>query len=245
MTNRGISNFRGEGTMKHFSLEEWADFTRLLMDKEKEQVMQAHLDTGCKGCAKTVGIWNRVQEAAGREAAYEPPEAVVHRAKSMLPSGARKQKASALQLLFDSFQTPAFAGVRSMGVNPRQMLYGIGPYRIDLRMEPKMDSDKVEVVGQILNSADPISSGTQASVKLVRGRKILVESQTNTLGEFHLECSLEGQLQLLVGLPRSRDVKIPLLIPSSATLTDHMELPDSEGLADTPSGTKRSTRKRD
>ncbi len=231
--------------MRHFSLEEWADFARQLMEKEKEQVMQAHLDTGCKHCAKTVGIWNRVREAAGCEAAYEPPKVVVHNAKSILPLGARRQKTSAVQLLFDSFQTPAFAGVRSIGANPRQMLYGIGPYRIDLRMEPKMDSDKVEIVGQILNSADSISSGTRASVKLVRGRKILLESQTNALGEFHLECSLEGQLQLLVGLPRSRDVKIPLLIPSSSTLTGHLDLPDSSGLTDRPLGTKRSTSKRD
>ncbi len=231
--------------MKHFSLAEWADFARRVTNKEKEQIMQAHLDTGCKHCAKTVGIWNRVQEVAGREAAYEPPDAAVHNAKSMLALGARRQKASAVRVLFDSFQTPAFAGVRSIGANARQMLYGIGPYKIDLRMEPQMDSDKVEVVGQILNSADPISSGTQASVKLVRGRKILVESQTNALGEFHLECSLEGQLQLLVALPRSRDVKIPLLIPSSTTLTGRLESPDSSGLADKHSNTKRSTRKRD
>lgn len=244
MKNR-ISNFRGEGTMKHFSLAEWADFARRVMDKEKEQVMQAHLDTGCKSCAKTVGMWNRVREASERDVAYEPPEAIVHNAKSMLSLRARKEKTSAVQLLFDSFQTPAFAGVRSMGANPRQMLYGIGPYRIDLRMEPQMDSDKVEVVGQILNSADPIRSGTQASVKLVRGRKIIVESQTNALGEFHLECSLEGQLQLLVGLPRSRDVKIPLLTPSSSALTGRLESTDYSGLTDKPSDMKRSTRKRD
>lgn len=231
--------------MKHFSLAEWADFARQVMTKEKEQVMQAHLDAGCKGCAKTVGMWNRVREASEREISYEPPKAAVHNAQSMFSLGARKLKASAVHLLFDSFKTPVFAGVRSMGANPRQMLYGIGPYRIDLRMEPQMDSDKVEVVGQILNSADPIRSGTQASVKLVRGRKILVESQTNALGEFHLECSLEGQLQLLVGLPRSRGVKIPLLIPTSATLTGNLEVQDSSGFADGSSGMKRSTRKKD
>jgi hypothetical protein len=231
--------------MKHFSLAEWADFARQVIDREKEQVMQAHLDAGCQHCAKTVGMWNRVREASKREISYEPPKAAVHNAKSMFSLGARKQKTSVVQLLFDSFQSPALAGVRSMGANPRQMLYGIGPYRIDLRMEPQMNSDKVEVVGQILNSADPIRGGTQATVKLVRGRKILVESQTNALGEFHLECSLEGQLQLLVGLPRSRDVKIPLLIPSSSTLTGLLESPDSSGLADKALDAKRSTRKKD
>ncbi len=231
--------------MNHFSLAEWADFTRRLMDKEKEQVMQAHLQAGCKYCTETVAMWNRIREAAGCEGGYEPPEAALHNAKSMFSLRARKQKASVVQLLFDSFQTPAFAGVRSMGANARQMLYGIGPYRVDLRMEPKMDSDKVDVVGQILNSADPVSSGTQASVKLVRGRKILVESQTNSLGEFRFECSLEGRLQLLIGLPRSRDVKIPLLIPSSSTLTGSMELQDSSELTDMSTGIRRSTRKRD
>lgn len=207
--------------------------------------MQAHLDRGCKRCAKIFRMWMGVRGISQREASYEPPDAAVRNAKSLSSSGGTRPKISVLQLLFDSFHSPVFAGVRSMGASARQMLYGIGPYRIDLRMEPQMDSDKVEVVGQILNSADPISSGTQATVKLLRGRKILMESQTNALGEFHLECALEGQLQLLLELPRSRDVKIPLLVPSDSSLSGRLEAKDSEGFIRSASVRKQSTRKRD
>lgn len=228
--------------MKHFSLAEWIDFARRVMDREKGKAMQTHLD-GCDQCREILETWARVERIARHESDFEPPDAAVRLAKSRFKGV--KAKASAVRLLFDSFHSPAFAGVRSVGVNPRQMLYGIGTYRIDLRMEPQMDSDKVQLVGQILNSADPIKSGTQATVKLIRGRKIVTEAQTNSLGEFCLECSLEGDLQLLLGLPRSKDVKIPLLVPSKSSLTGRLEQIDSEWLTDTSRHRNRSTRKYD
>lgn len=230
--------------MKHFSLAEWADFARKVATKEQEQAMQAHLDTGCKSCGKVFRMWTGVRGASQREAGYEPPDAAVRQAKALLAMQAWRKGHAKAQLLFDSLRNPAMAGVRAAGTSARQMLYGIGPYRIDLRMEPQMDSDKVELVGQILNSADPVKSGAQATVKLLRGRKILAESQTNALGEFHLECCLEGQLQLLLSLPRSRDVKIPLLVPSDTSLTGHLEVTDSDGVIDAQKIRKRSTGKR-
>lgn len=230
--------------MKHFSLAEWSDLARNVAAKEKQQAMQAHLDSGCKRCMKILATWTRVQEASRREADYEPPTAVLAAAKNLLGvHGPRKSMT--MQLLFDTFRVPALAGVRSAGSGPRQMLYGMGPYRIDLRMEPQMDSDKVQVVGQILNSADPIQSGTQATVKLLRGRKVLVEAHTNALGEFHLECSLEGDLQLLLSLPRSRDVKIPLLVPTGSALSGRLESTDSDSVAGGHPARKQSTRRKD
>lgn len=229
--------------MKHFSLAEWADFARIPGDSEKRQGMQAHLDSGCDHCRGIVQTWARVKQMAQQESNFEPPDAAIRLVKSRFTSA--KERPFVVQLLFDSFHSPAFAGVRSAGANPRQMLYGIGTYRIDLRMEPQMDSDKVQLVGQILNSADPIKSGTQATVKLIRGRRILTQSQTNSLGEFCLECSLEGDLQLLLGLPRSRDVKIPLLVPSKSSLTGRLEHTDSAVVTDGKRRRKRSTRKED
>jgi hypothetical protein len=229
--------------MKHFSLTEWADFVRGMVDIDRNEAMQAHLDSGCKECGEVAKTWARVREAAKRERAYEPPESAVRMAKSHLAIHGRPGRASKVQLLFDSYQSPVLAGVRATATTARQMLYGIGTYRIDLRMEPQMDSDKVSLVGQILNSADPVKTGAHVTVVLLRGNKVLAESQTNTLGEFHLECSLEGHLQLLLTLPRARDIRIPLLVPTESAMTGNLELSDSEPVKLRRSRKRDSTRK--
>jgi hypothetical protein len=205
--------------------------------------MQTHLEGGCKQCGETLRTWTRVREIARREGSYQPPEGATRSAKSLLPIHGRPGRASVVRLLFDSFQSPVTAGVRSNVTTSRQMLYGVGTYRIDLRMEPQMDSDKVSLVGQVLNAANPAKAGSQATVTLLRGRKVLAHSQTNALGEFQLECSLEGQLQLLLGLPRARDIRIPLLVPSSAALTGKLESADSKIFSEMMTRKRRGTRK--
>lgn len=230
--------------MKHFSLTEWADFVRGMVDIDKKEAMQAHLDSGCKECGEVAKTWARVREAAKRERAYEPPESAVRMAKSHLAIHAKPGRASKVKLLFDSYQSPVITGVRATATAARQMLYGIGTYRLDLRMEPQMDSDKVSLVGQILNSADPVKTGAQVTVTLLRGGKVLAESQTNALGEFHLECVLEGHLQLLLTLPRSWDIRIPLLVPSESAVTGNLEPYDSEVVKWKKLSKRDSTRKR-
>jgi hypothetical protein len=230
--------------MKHFSLTEWADFVRGMIDIDRKEAMQVHLDSGCKECGEVAKTWARVCEAAKRECAYQPPESAVRMAKSHLAIYGNPGRAPKVELLFDSCQNPVIAGVRATATAARQMLYGIGTYRIDIRMEPQMDSDKVSVVGQILNSADQVRAGAHVTVALLRGNKILAESQTNTLGEFHLECSLEGHLQLLLTLPRARDIRIPLLVPTESAMTGHLEPSDSEIVKWKRLGKRDSTRKR-
>lgn len=214
--------------MKHFSLAEWTDFARGVADDNGKEAMQAHLNSGCKTCNAALRTWERVQQMTRKEHSYEPPDGATRMAKGLLPIHGRSAKKSVVRLLFDSFQSPAIAGIRATTTSARQMLYGVGTYRIDLRMEPQMDSDKVALVGQILNAADPVKAGAQVVVTLMRGKKVLAESQTNALGEFQLECSLEGQLQLRLTLPRARDVQIPLLVPSESSITALLQPNDSD-----------------
>lgn len=214
--------------MRHFSLAKWADFARGVVAKGQRETMQAHLDSGCTRCTEAAKTWERVRDVAKRERSYEPPKSATQMAKSLLVLHGRPGKSSGLRLLFDSQQNPMVAGVRSTVTTSRQMLYGFGAYRIDLRMEPVMDSDKVSLVGQVLNAADPVKTGAHVTVALLRGRKVLAESHTNSLGEFQLECSLEGPLQLHLTLPRERDIKIPLLVPSETAMDALLDRADSE-----------------
>jgi len=105
------------------------------------------------------------------------------------------------------------AGVRSAGSASQQLLYGVGDYRIDVRIEPQMDSEKVVLIGQVLNSADPDERLSAAPVTLLKGRKILAESVTSEFGEFQIECELQGSLRLVVLLHGRAEVSLPLVEP--------------------------------
>lgn len=234
--------------MKHFSLEEWADFARDVVGPAAKNAMQNHLETGCKKCAKVFGTWKRIHEAARRESAYRPPESAVRTVKGLgalygLGKDSR-MKAGAVQLLFDSARSPLPAGVRSSSVVARQLLYGVNQYRVDLRIQPQEDSDKVAVVGQILNSSDPDHGIGALHVVLRRGKKVIAESVTNRFGEFHLECDLESSLHLQAGLPHGQVVHIPLVEPIGETPPGRPESDEGFGVRKLLKRTKKSTRKK-
>lgn len=232
----------GDGEMKHFSQEDWADFARNALSGEQKAAMQNHLQNGCKACASALSIWTRVQEAAWRESAYQPPESAVRVTKGMGAIHLHPEGSSVPKLLFDSAQNLVAAGVRSTSALGRQVLYGVDPFRIDLRMEPLMDSDKVSIVGQILNPAEPASSAVDMPVVLWNGRKILAKSLTNNFGEFQVECDLEGDLHLQLSLPTGAEVLIPLIEPNRADVPLVGEAFDSKDVRGTRKRPRRSTR---
>ncbi|MGH9698845.1 MAG: hypothetical protein ACRD5R_07065 [Candidatus Acidiferrales bacterium] len=229
--------------MKHFSQEEWADFARNTLSGEQIAVMQNHLQNGCKACASTLSIWTRVHKAAGRESAYQPSDSAVRMTKGMGAIHLHPAGSSAPKLLFDSAQNAVAAGVRSTSTLGRQVLYGVDPFRIDLRMEPLMDSDKVSIVGQILNSVEPANRAGDMPVVLWKGRKILAKSLTNNFGEFQVECDLEGDLHLQLSMPTGAEVMIPLIEPNRSDLAAVGEIDDSNDVRGTHKRPRRSTRK--
>ncbi|MFZ0214230.1 MAG: hypothetical protein WAL55_16105 [Candidatus Acidiferrales bacterium] len=230
--------------MEHFSLEQWADFARNILEGKDKMEMQAHLETGCKRCASALSTWMRVSDVASRERAFQPPDTAVRSVKGLLAINGRPAKAPIAQLLFDSFRSPAAEGIRSTATVARQLLYGHGNYRIDLRMEPQFNSDKVSLVGQVLNSAKSAETAFQVPVMLLRGRKVLAKSLTNEFGEFHLECDLAGRLELQLVLPRGMAIKIPLIEPSIGAVTGNLEDADSGDVSRALSRTAKRTRKR-
>jgi hypothetical protein len=237
----------GDG-MNHFNLGEWADFARDVATKEQKQLMQSHLESGCGKCAKLFGTWKRVHEAGWREASYQPPENIVRTVKGMGaihgPRKAQAMKFPIAELLFDSMRTPMNAGVRSAAARLRQLLYGIGGYRLDLRIEPQENSDKVALLGQVLNSTEPDQPIGIMSIVLKRGNKVLTESVTNRFGEFQLECDLEGSLQFQAGLPHGQVVQIPLVELVNGKTDEEPEPNDSIGLKRLLRRVEKRTRRR-
>ncbi len=214
--------------MRHFSLEKWVDFARNVIREDEKAKMQSHVQSGCSECLRELNLWRRLQQTARRESAYEPSDGAVRTVNATFAnqrSGRpRSAKHEVAALLFDSFRSPAFAGVRSSGSVARQMLYGANTYRIDIRIEPQTDSEKVLLVGQILNSADPNERISRVQVALMKGRRVLSQSVTTLFGEFQMECSLDGGFRLMVTLPGGREVSLRLIEP---TFSQGEEIPES------------------
>jgi hypothetical protein len=206
--------------MTHYSLEQWVDFARNVVDEDQKRKMENHLKTGCVRCSKELGIWQRLHQVARRESAYVPPDGTLRIANASFADQSSRRtpaKTGVGSLLFDSFRSPLLAGTRSTGTASRQVLYGAGTYRIDVRIEPKMDSEKVILIGQVLNSASPEERLPELPVTLFKGRKVLAESTTREFGEFQIECALEGGFRLTVMLPGQTEVTLPLIEPAFAT----------------------------
>ena len=154
-------------------------------------------------------------------------------------------KSQAASLLFDSFRSPRLAGVRSAESASQQLLYGAGDYRIDVRIEPQMDSEKVILIGQVLNAADPAERLSALPVNLLKGRRILAESVTSQFGEFQIECGLEECFRLTVLLPGGREVSLQLVEPEFMHAETSTQMSENNMIRKTSRIKKKGTRTKD
>lgn len=233
--------------MRHFSMEQWIDFARNTVGPRERAEMESHLTDGCKQCSKALTLWQRVSEAGRREAGYVPPASIVGTVKGTFGiRGPRKVGRAAraiASLLFDSARTPLVAGVRSAATAERQLLYGVSKYRVDVRIEPQPNSEKVALVGQVLNSTDPSESIGAVPVRLCRGRRVLVESITSAFGEFDVECDLGKGLQLRVRLPKE-ELCLPVIEPTIERAKGIPKSSDSKAVNYKRARNRKRTRKK-
>jgi hypothetical protein len=232
--------------MTHYSLEQWVDFERNVASEDQKRKMENHLKAGCARCSKELGIWQRLHQVAKRESAYVPSDGTVRTVNASfanrLAHHAGRAKSAVASMLFDSFRSPLLAGTRSTGTTSRQVLYGAGTYRIDVRIEPQMDSERVILIGQVLNSANPEERLPELPVTLFKGRKVLAESTTKQFGEFQIECELEGGFRLMVMLPGQTEVILPLIDPAFGIQERGLHRIDSKTVTGRSSSEKKGTR---
>jgi hypothetical protein len=200
--------------MRHYASEQWVDFARNIIEEKQRMQMQEHVATGCKKCLKLMTVWIRFQQAAQSESKYQVSDGAVRTVRAAFTGRPAKASKNVARLLLDNSRRPLLAGVRSAGTQPRHLLYGTGRYRIDVRIEPQLDSDQVAVVGQILNSQSPSESLGNLPVTLLKGQRVLAKVLTNSSGEFQVECSLDGGFRVSVVLPSGEEIGLPLIDPS-------------------------------
>jgi hypothetical protein len=233
--------------MEHFSMEKWIDFARNVVGAQERAAMEDHLKDGCERCSQSLSMWTRVHGIARHDHKFEPPESAVRSMKGTFGiRGPRKAHGGAraiVELLFDSARNPLPAGVRSDAASARQLLFGIADYRIDVRMEPKIDSDKVALTGQVLQTRDQGDGLGAIPVALVKGKKVVAEAVTSQFGEFALDCDLDGHFHLRVKLP-SEELELPLLEPALNTKASGSQVKDSKEIRKARRRSKKSTRGR-
>ncbi len=190
----------GEMKMKHFMTEEWIDFVNQVSSPKQREAMKKHLATGCKRCAETLAIWQKVHGSAAVEASYQPLATDVRIAKAafVAPGRAtqRKERSTLVEVLFDSFLQPMLAGARSSGLGTRQMLYRADPYQIDIQIESKPEGNRLMVTGQFLDVSSPGIVGRDVKITLSNHRGNVMHTITNQFGEFRGELENTGDLEL-------------------------------------------------
>jgi hypothetical protein len=200
--------------MEHFTTGKWIDFVNQAVDINEKQVMERHLEQGCKRCMKTVSLWQRVQQSAASEASYQPPEDALKVAKAAFAgAGLAGQKTGAgnrIKVLFDSFRQPVFEGARSVGTGTRQMLYRADPFQIDVQVEAKHGGNRIVVTGQLLDLRNKGIIGPDARIVLSNLRGQVVNAVTNQFGEFSGEIETSGDLQMTFASPGTQPIVISL-----------------------------------
>jgi hypothetical protein len=200
--------------MKHFALEDWADFMREVVEPLQRAAMQRHLDEGCKRCLRAVAVWQSVLDVARQEANNQPPESAVRAAKAYYgvygPEERLSGAAKIAELIFDSIRQPLPAGVRASGVASRQLLYRLGRTLIDMRLEAGDKPNRISLVGQVLDSSQTDRGVSDIPVILLCGSESMAQTVTNQFGEFHLALDAAQELHLRIGKGEPEAILIPL-----------------------------------
>jgi hypothetical protein len=200
--------------MRHFSLEEWADFTNQNVGRDKQTFMEHHLEASCSHCERIISSWRSLKDFGLQESQIEVPQGAVALAKAAFLTHRKRPKPGALavfaQLIFDSFRQPELAGVRSGSADSRCLLYRAGPVLIDLSLDLTQQSGHVALQGQVMDSETEAKGIEEIPVSLQSGQETLAHTQTNEFGEFELACNARKSLQVSVAVNPQKNVLIML-----------------------------------
>jgi hypothetical protein len=200
MADTDVRTRKGE----HLTEEDWFDFAHQQAAPGVRASLEQHLEKGCSRCTQTVRLWRAVLDVADQEVAYRPPDEALRQLKGDFafrrPKGLLEKVAEQAAIVFDSWRQPQVAGVRSAGASPRQLLYKVGRYMIRIRLEPAPDSERVSIVGQLVDEHHSPEAVQDIAVLALKGGKTLDRTLTNHLGEFVLEPDAAENLRLCVGV---------------------------------------------
>lgn len=191
--------------MNHFTIWDWADFSRGVADEAVRPAMQAHLSSGCARCERSVRLLRGVSATALGEAHFEPPDRAMRYARALF--SLQKPEKTGLarlvgRLIHDSALAPLPAGMRSeaQADQTRHLLYEAGGYYLDVQVE-QPEPGRVSLVGQIAARNNPDASTANLPVWLLDRTSLVASTISNRFGEFQLDSVPAKNLLLRVPLP--------------------------------------------
>jgi len=200
--------------MKHYSMEELADFAHGFGESEDRARLAKHLDGGCPECAALADFAGRLIAICGGLASAEAPDSALRLAKAIFPARVANPPTRGtrlpIELIFDSFLVPAPAGFRATWQVGWQGLYRAGECSVDVRIEPELKSPRAAVIGQISNHAAPEQEMGNLPVSLLAGKQVIAETFSNRFGEFQMEYEQQPRLKLCIHLRDTKVIQVPL-----------------------------------
>jgi hypothetical protein len=206
-----VGNRSSGEVMKHIAQESLVDFVRESLPAAEAMIVEDHV-SGCPECLHLTALFREVVRISANEAAYEPPEGIVRAVNAYFDTEQRKSSRSkgAFELLFDTLTQPLAAGARASVASARQLLYRIGTVYVDMRVDSELNSNRVALVGQMLDSARPGHPVAGVPVILLDGRKSVTSTISNDNGEFHLDFAIKSNLRLSVAVGGNQPVYLPI-----------------------------------
>lgn len=148
------------------------------------------------------------------EAQSDPPEWVVERALALFPSPVAKPASDWIrhvgEILFDSWHSPALAGLRAGRGSSRQLRYRADDLEVELQLERVSGGRGLQIVGLVSTSPGPQGLG-RATIDLCAGDQIHA-TECNGFGEFQIEVKPTPGTRLLIHLPDRKET-LELTLP--------------------------------
>jgi CheY-like chemotaxis protein len=154
-------------------------------------------------------------------------------------------------LVFDSFLQPSPTGVRSSHPTVRRLLYESDSLVADLSLEGQRDSQRIMLVGQVVDAAKPEPHMSSIPVVLQGLAGLMGIARTNEWGEFNFEFNFEPGVSLEIGSRENYWVSVSL--PDSKSImggtTEESQIPETPGDSEAqkvvhPKGKKKGKKRR-
>jgi DNA-binding response OmpR family regulator len=141
-----------------------------------------------------------------------------------------RQITQSARLVLDSFLQPLPAGVRySLPLSARKLLYESGGLMADLSLEPQENSQRITLVGQVLDAAEPERRLASLSLVLQGRAGPIAVASTNESGEFQFDFDSEPGVKLEIRVKENHWVSLDLPDPKGAfqETTEESQLPET------------------
>ncbi len=162
--------------------------------------------SACADCAELHQEFYVLATRLQEDSAFEPPTDLlqwgVDLFQPVLRAESGKLRKIIASLVFDTFDQPMLAGVRRVGVPPRQLLFRAGDVDVDVKIESMEANDRITLVGQVLSTDTKFFDDTP--VKLESHGIVRYRTRTNVVGEFSFDEVPKDTYHLSVDLPEGQ-----------------------------------------